>query len=129
LSRDRLPSFLLQKEGHSDDGSFYLEEPTIPSAAGKKWGLIALAVLLVLVVGGAVGFRIVAEILRDNRITMNFVLEGDINNPQFSPNEALTTRVAASMAETLGVSIKGVVEGIGILGRKGIEDSGIPAKV
>jgi hypothetical protein len=56
---------------------------------------------------------------KDNRITVNFILEGDINNPRFSLNEAFSTRMAASMAETLGVSIRGVAEGVGSLGRQG----------
>jgi hypothetical protein len=58
---------------------------------------------------------------KDNRITMNFVLEGDINNPRFSLNEALSTRLASSMAETLGVSLGGVLKGTGTLGQKGVE--------
>jgi hypothetical protein len=65
---------------------------------------------------------------KDNRIAVNFVIEGDINNPQFSVNEALATRMAASMAETLGVSIRGVAEGVGSLGRKGVEAIGGTAK-
>ncbi len=58
---------------------------------------------------------------KENRISVNFVLEGDINNPQFSLNEALSTRVASSMAETLGVSLAGVAKGVGTLGEKGVE--------
>jgi hypothetical protein len=58
---------------------------------------------------------------KDNKITVNFVLEGDINNPQFSLNETLSTRLASSMAETLGVSLGGVVKGAGTLGQKGME--------
>lgn len=58
---------------------------------------------------------------KGNRIAMDFIIEGDINNPQFSLNEAFSTRVAVSMAETLGVSIQGVAEGVGMLGRKGAE--------
>ncbi len=58
---------------------------------------------------------------KENRISVNFVLEGDINNPQFSLNEALSTRVASSMAETLGVSLAGVAKGVGTLVEKGVE--------
>ncbi len=58
---------------------------------------------------------------KDNKIAVNFVLEGDINNPQFSLNEALSTRLASSMAETLGVSLGGVAKGVGTLGQKGAE--------
>ncbi|HEX7550474.1 MAG TPA: DUF748 domain-containing protein [Candidatus Methylomirabilis sp.] len=65
---------------------------------------------------------------KGNRIAMDFIIEGDINNPQFSLNEAFSTRMAVSMAETLGVSIQGVAEGVGTLGRKGAEALGGTAK-
>lgn len=65
---------------------------------------------------------------KGNKITVNFVLEGDINNPQFSLNEALTTRLASSMAETLGVSLAGVAKGMGTLGQKGAGAAGEAAK-
>jgi hypothetical protein len=65
---------------------------------------------------------------KDNKIAVNFVLEGDINNPQFSLNEALTTQLAASMAETLGVSLGGLAKGVGGLGQKGVEAAGEAAK-
>jgi hypothetical protein len=58
---------------------------------------------------------------KNDKITVNFALEGDINNPQFSLNEVFSTRLAASMAESLGVSIRGVAEGAGSLGRKGAD--------
>lgn len=51
-----------------------------------------------------------------------------MNNPQFTLNEAFATRVASSLAETLGVSIRGVAEGMGGLGRKGAEAVGETAK-
>ena len=65
---------------------------------------------------------------RGNRIAMDFTIEGDITNPKFSLNEALSMRMAASMAKTLGVSIQGVAEGVGMLGRKGAEAVGGTAK-
>ncbi|HYL80916.1 MAG TPA: DUF748 domain-containing protein, partial [Candidatus Acidoferrum sp.] len=65
---------------------------------------------------------------KDNKITVNFTLEGDINNPQFALNEAFTTRLASSMAENLGLSIRGVAEGVGSLGRKGVDAAGEVAK-
>lgn len=65
---------------------------------------------------------------RHDRISMKFVLEGDIANPRFSLNEALSTRLAASMADTLGVSLRGVAEGAGSLGRKGAEAVGDTVK-
>jgi hypothetical protein len=59
-----------------------------------------------------------------NRISVKFILEGDIANPAFSLNEAFSMRMAASMADTLGVSFRGVAEGAGSLGRKGTEALG-----
>ena len=61
---------------------------------------------------------------RDNKIVVNFVLEGDVNNPQFSLNETLTTRLASSLAESLGVSLGGVATGVGALGQSGVEAAG-----
>ena len=61
--------------------------------------------------------------LKNNQgaIDLDFVLKGDVAHPAFSLNEALSTRIASAMAGQLGVSIKGVAEGLGTLGRKGVE--------
>jgi len=64
----------------------------------------------------------------ENKITVDFVIEGDINNPQFSLNEALTSRLAFSMANALGVNIGGMVKNVGTLGQKGGEAVGQAAK-
>jgi hypothetical protein len=60
----------------------------------------------------------------NNAIDVAFVLKGDTNQPDFSLNESLTTRIATAMAGQLGVSIKSVAQGIGTLGRKGLEGAG-----
>jgi len=60
----------------------------------------------------------------DNVITVDFALSGDTSHPSFSLNESLSTRIATAMAGQLGVSIKGVAEGLGTLGRKGVEGAG-----
>lgn len=65
---------------------------------------------------------------KDNKIIVHFIIEGDMSNPQFALNEAFATRMASSMAETLGVSIRGVAEGVGSLGRTGVEAVGETAK-
>jgi hypothetical protein len=66
---------------------------------------------------GVLGF------LKDNKnkITLNFTLEGHIDNPKFTLREALAQRLAVSMADSLKVSIGGVVKGAGSLGEKGVE--------
>ena len=63
-----------------------------------------------------------------NKITLDFMLEGDINNPRFSLNNALTERLAVSMAEVLKVSLGGVAKGAAGLGEKGVEAVGEVAK-
>jgi hypothetical protein len=65
----------------------------------------------------------VVNFLRDhnNAIDVDFTLTGDTGNPNFSLNENLSTRIATSMAGQLGVNIRDVAEGLGTLGRKGIE--------
>jgi uncharacterized protein involved in outer membrane biogenesis len=65
---------------------------------------------------------------KENKITVNFVLEGDVNDPGFSLNEALTTRLASSMAESLGVSLGGVAKGAEGLGQTGMEAADKAAK-
>ena len=63
-----------------------------------------------------------------NKITVNFVLEGDINNPKFSVNQAFTTRLALAMADVLGLNIGGMVKDMGTLGQMGGEAVGQAAK-
>ena len=63
---------------------------------------------------------------RNGKISVKFVLEGDLNDPRFSLNENLTTRIGSSVANTLGVSIEGLAKGVGSVGSgaaKGIGDS------
>lgn len=64
----------------------------------------------------------------NNAIDIDFVLKGDTSHPNFSLNENLSTRIATSMAGQLGVSIKNVAEGLGTLGRRGVEGAGGVAK-
>ena len=68
----------------------------------------------------------VVGFLKDNNnaIDVDFTLKGNTRNPNFSLNESLSTRVAAGMAGQLGVSVRGVAEGLGSLGRKGMEGAG-----
>ncbi|HVN71461.1 MAG TPA: DUF748 domain-containing protein [Desulfomonilia bacterium] len=58
---------------------------------------------------------------KGNRISLSFVLEGDVDNPKFSLNETISERLAVSMADFLKVSIGGVAEGAASLGEKGVE--------
>ena len=64
----------------------------------------------------------------ENRITVDFVLEGDINDPQFSLNGAFTTRLAFGMAQVLGIDLGGMAKDVATLGQKGGEATGQAAK-
>jgi Domain of Unknown Function (DUF748) len=68
----------------------------------------------------------VISFLKDNNnaIDVDFTLKGNTSNPNFSLNESLSTRIATAMAGQLGVSIRNVAEGLGTLGRKGMEGAG-----
>ena len=59
----------------------------------------------------------------NNKIEVDFVLEGDLDNPHFALNEAFVTRIAVATAERLGVSVREVVEGLSSLERRGLEAS------
>ena len=49
----------------------------------------------------------------NDQITMQFTLEGDLNDPKFSLNENLAKRLGSGFASTLGVSIEGLAHGAG----------------
>jgi uncharacterized protein involved in outer membrane biogenesis len=57
----------------------------------------------------------------ENAIDIDFILAGDTSHPRFSINEAIATRVAMGMAAQLGVSIRGLAEDFGVLGRRSVE--------
>ena len=56
---------------------------------------------------------VLAFMSRNDRIELDFTLEGRLDDPAFSLNENLATRVASGLAAELGVSVGGVVEGVG----------------
>ena len=56
---------------------------------------------------------VLATLARDGRIELEFTLEGRVDDPQFSLNELFAARFAIGLAERLGVSLGGVVEGLG----------------
>ena len=63
---------------------------------------------------------------RDGKIALKFVLDGNINDPQFSLNENMAKKFSSSMANSLGISIEGLARGVGSVGSsaaKGIGDS------
>ena len=56
---------------------------------------------------------VLAALARDGRIALKFTLDGRTDDPKFSLDENLSVRIAAGLGEAVGVSVKGVVEGVG----------------
>lgn len=56
---------------------------------------------------------VLAAMSRKGRIDVDFTLEGRLDDPKFSLDEVFALRVASGIAEALGVSLQGVVEGLG----------------
>lgn len=50
---------------------------------------------------------------RQNRISLQFTLEGNLSDPKFSLNEGISTRIAAGLAKALGISAEGVARSVG----------------
>jgi hypothetical protein len=50
---------------------------------------------------------------RKDQITINFTLDGNLNDPKFSLNESFALRIGAAVAQTLGISIEGIAKGVG----------------
>jgi hypothetical protein len=53
---------------------------------------------------------------KKGRISVKFVLEGDVNDPEFSLNEQMTMRLGASLANSLGISLESLTKGVGRIG-------------
>lgn len=53
---------------------------------------------------------------KKGRISVKFLLEGDVNDPKFSLNEQLATRLASSFAGSVGVSLESLAKGVGNVG-------------
>jgi hypothetical protein len=88
-------------------------------------GTLTLAGLSLASGGGFMGLprEAVLGLLEDRqgRIRIDFVLEGRLDDPRFSISEDLAVRAAAAVAESLGISLEGLVRGAGGVGRKGTD--------
>lgn len=56
---------------------------------------------------------VLTAVREQGRIELKFTLEGRLDDPAFSLNENLLTRLSVGLAQALGVSVGGVVEGLG----------------
>lgn len=65
---------------------------------------------------------------KENKIELDFVIEGDVSNPRFAFNEAFAARLGSALAENVGGGIREVAEGAGTLARKGVKAAGEAAR-
>jgi hypothetical protein len=63
--------------------------------------------------GGASRDAVLASLSRDGKIVLDFHLKGRLDDPAFSLNDSLAKRFATGLAESVGVSVGGVVQGLG----------------
>ena len=56
---------------------------------------------------------VMAAMSKNGRIDLDFTLEGRLDDPNFSLNENVATKIASGLAESLGVSVGGVLQGVG----------------
>jgi hypothetical protein len=59
-----------------------------------------------------------------DRIELDFTLEGDLDNTQFSLNETLATRVAVGTAQALGVGFVDIIKDVGTFGGDAFDATG-----
>jgi hypothetical protein len=50
---------------------------------------------------------------RKGQITLDFTLEGNLNDPKFSVNDSFIKHLGTAVANTLGISIEGLTRGVG----------------
>ncbi len=50
---------------------------------------------------------------RGGKISLQFTLEGDLDDPKFTLNESFARRLSSGFAETLGISFEGLAKGLG----------------
>ena len=61
---------------------------------------------------------------RKGKIVINFSLDGNINDPHFSLNENLMTKITASFANSLGISVESLAKGVESVGGGIVEGIG-----
>ncbi|KRB94027.1 DUF748 domain-containing protein [Noviherbaspirillum sp. Root189] len=50
---------------------------------------------------------------RRDQIRIDFSLDGNLDDPRFSLNDSITRRIGTSVAESLGISLEGLTQGVG----------------
>lgn len=115
------PYLLRAGEGHIRGGRLDLQlDPTVQQQRLRAPGVLTLTGLdlapgsgLGGLVAGVSRQAVLAALERDGRITLRFRLDGRLDDPAFSVHENLAQRVGGALAEAVGVSLSGVVDGVG----------------
>jgi len=70
--------------------------------------------------------RAVMNFLKDNnnQIAFDFILEGNLNNPQFNIRQSLVEKITLGLAQKLGLSVTKIGESIIVLGGEGLKQFG-----
>jgi hypothetical protein len=50
---------------------------------------------------------------RHDQIRIDFSLDGNLDDPRFSLNDSITRRIGTAVAESLGISLEGLTQGVG----------------
>ncbi|BCB26036.1 hypothetical protein SKTS_09220 [Sulfurimicrobium lacus] len=87
----------------------------------KAPGTLTLSHLELASIGGSMGTfmgmprQAVVASLKDknDRIVVNFTMDGDLGDPHFSLNESFSRHLGTSLAESMGVGIEGLAHGVG----------------
>ncbi len=115
------PYLLKAGEGRIRGGRLDLQlDPTVQQQRLRAPGVLTLTGLDLAPGGGLGGLlagvsrqAVLAALERDGRITLRFSLDGRLDDPAFSVHENLAQRVGGALAEAVGVSLSGVVDGVG----------------
>ena len=115
------PYLLKAGEGRIRGGRLDLQlDPTVQQQRLRAPGVLTLTGLDLAPGNGLGGLlagvsrqAVLAALARDGRITLRFSLDGRLDDPAFSVQENLAQRVGGALAEAVGVSLSGVVDGVG----------------
>jgi hypothetical protein len=67
---------------------------------------------------------LVSFMKKNNQISFQFILEGDMDNPKFSLRENLVEKITIGLAGKLGLSVTKIGESIVVLGAEGVKQVG-----
>ena len=123
------PYLVKSAETGVKQGSLDLDvEATVHSSQLHAPGTVTLHHLQLDDSGGFMGLsrRGALSMMKDHedKISVKFELNGNLNDPKFKLNESLAARFGAGLADSLGLSLGGIVAGASNIGQKSVEAVG-----